>query len=877
MRGDDELRAVALQNAKAIAAARQRAESELRDLKDQLSVELEAMTRLQQVGSFCARPGVDFAACLGELLEAAIALTGADKGHLQLVERNTGELRIAVQRGFEEPFLSASARGMERHSGRRVAIEEVSEKSLLEAGVRAVQATPLVDSSDRLLGILSTHYAEPHRFSASEMRRMDLLARQGAEFLERRQSEAALRRSESRLRAVFEQAGVGMALLAEEGRLLSVNERYCGIAGRHERELIGRLPDTFIHRDELPRYVEMFRSLRQGGLDTADFETRLVRGDGRAVWINISIAPIRNAGASPSHYFAVVQDIDARKLGELLVDAQRQALQLLADGAPRDAILGFLIDAVEQHQPAKGLLAAILPLNEAGTHFERGIGRSMPPAFHAAIEGAEIAVAQRGALTVSDFNDDERARGYGELVVPHGIRSGWSAPIVSGDGAVLGTYANFYREPGDPTPENRAMLDVVLRTAAIAIERQRSDDARERLGCERLELLAAERAARVEAERAGRLKDEFLATLSHELRTPIQAVVGWAQVLQRQHRPEDLRVGLEAIERNSRVQAQLIADLLDMSRIVSGKLRLEVRTVDFRTTVDDAIDTVHPAAQAKEIRIHKEFDLVSGSVVRGDPGRLQQVVWNLLNNAVKFTPRGGRILVRLERAGSQVELRITDTGPGIPTAFLPHVFERFRQADPSTNRQHGGLGLGLAIVRSILEAHGGSVRADSTGAGEGTTFIVSLPAAVTHLGDEGAQALPTSEVDLHGVRILVVDDESDARTLFRRVLEDAGALVATAADADDALRKLQDERPDVVMSDIGMPGKDGYELIRAMRELDEDHGGRTPAIALTAFARVQDRTRAMLSGYQVHLTKPVEAAELCAAVASLSGRARPRS
>jgi signal transduction histidine kinase/CheY-like chemotaxis protein len=393
----------------------------------------------------------------------------------------------------------------------------------------------------------------------------------------------------------------------------------------------------------------------------------------------------------------------------------------------------------------------------------------------------------------------------------------------------------------------------------------------------------AERSARAEAERAGQMKDEFLATLSHELRTPLNAILGWAQILKASPpSSEDVTEGVEIIERNARAQTQIIEDLLDMSRIISGKIRLDVQRVDIAEVVRAAVDTVKPAANAKGIALRAVLDSVSPAV-SGDSNRLQQVFWNLLTNAVKFTPRGGRVQVLLERVNSHLEISIADNGEGIDPQFLPHVFDRFRQADATTTRRHGGLGLGLAIVKQLVELHGGSVRVKSPGKGQGTTFVVSLPLAVLHpdpptetlepesmtTGCEGSAGTP---IHIEGLKVLVVDDEPDARSLLRRLLQDCKATVFVAGSAEEAMALLESRRPDVLVSDIGMPGEDGYSLLRRVRALPDERGGATPAIALTAYVRAEDRVTAIMAGFQHHVSKPVEPRELIAMVAALGKR-----
>jgi signal transduction histidine kinase/CheY-like chemotaxis protein len=390
-----------------------------------------------------------------------------------------------------------------------------------------------------------------------------------------------------------------------------------------------------------------------------------------------------------------------------------------------------------------------------------------------------------------------------------------------------------------------------------------------------------ERTRWAESERLGKIKDEFLANLSHEIRTPLNAILGWSQLLKPgQTSNADLIEGLEVITRNARSQARLIDDLLDMSRIISGKMRLEVQRVDLPAVIDAAIESVKPAAEAKGMKLQQVIDPVAGPVT-GDPNRLQQVVWNLLSNAIKFTPKGGRVQVVVERSNSHVELSVSDTGKGIAADYLPHVFERFSQADASPKRGYTGLGLGLAIVKSLAELHGGSVRVKSGGEGKGTTFIVSLPISVVHTLDKGENLQHTGvqgsegllhTPDLKGIKVMVVDDEADAIGLVKRIMEDCGATVTACTSGAECLDCLPKQMPDVVIMDIGMADMDGYTLIGKIRALGPEQGGRTPAVALTAFARSEDRRQAMLAGFDVHVAKPVEPGELVAVVCRLARR-----
>src|SRR6185503_1117596 len=411
-------------------------------------------------------------------------------------------------------------------------------------------------------------------------------------------------------------------------------------------------------------------------------------------------------------------------------------------------------------------------------------------------------------------------------------------------------------------------------------ERKRTE-ALETSSAEREAMLEAERGARMLAQRTARMKDEFLATLSHELRTPLNAILGWTQLLRSRGTPEasELQRAMEIVERNARAQVRLIDDLLDLSRIISGRFRLDVQQISLSEIVRGSLDSIEPTAQAKGVRLESVLDPRS-VIVSGDPARLQQVFWNLLSNAVKFTPKGGKVQVLLQRVNSHIEFSVSDTGIGIPEDFLPHVFERFTQKDSSTHREYGGLGLGLAISKQLVDLHGGSIQAKSLGEGHGATFVVTLPLVIL-AKDSGPsprihptaaelpEAVPVPKLD--GVRALIVDDEADGLELIRRVLESQGALVTPVSSAEEALRLLKTHRPDVLISDIGMPGIDGYQFMRRMRAA-EPKDRRIPALALTALARPDDRKHAILAGYQAHLAKPFDLAELAIVVAGLVGR-----
>ena len=490
-------------------------------------------------------------------------------------------------------------------------------------------------------------------------------------------------------------------------------------------------------------------------------------------------------------------------------------------------------------------------------------------------------------IRIADVKKDPR---YGQMGPYHGmppghlpVRSYLAVPVISRTGEVIGGLFFGHPDPDVFTERAERIILGIAAQAAVGIDNARLYDDVRRAGRERERLLAAERTARTEAERVSLMKDEFLATLSHELRTPLNAILGWAQLLTSHDIDEgELELGLETIERNARAQTRLIEDLLEMSRIVSGKVRLDVQPTDLVTVIDSAVEAIRFSADSKSVTVRTILDPLAAPV-SGDPTRLQQIVWNLASNAVKFTPKGGKVEIRLARVNSHIELAVSDTGVGISPEFLPHVFERFRQADSSTTRKHAGLGIGLSIAKQLTELHGGTLRAQSKGTGEGSTFILSLPLAP--IRDAASGEHPASRrdtkvhfepVELDGISVLVVDDDADSRDYIARILKQSGANVAIAASADEAFDIVKHRRPDVIVSDVGMPDKDGYDFIREVRSLPQSAGGATPAIALTAFARSEDRTRAMLAGYQVHVSKPIEAPELIATVGSLTGRTGPR-
>jgi signal transduction histidine kinase len=479
-------------------------------------------------------------------------------------------------------------------------------------------------------------------------------------------------------------------------------------------------------------------------------------------------------------------------------------------------------------------------------------------------------------IFITAYADEmQTARGY-ELGAVDYILSPVIAPVIR---TKVRVFVDLYEARAALALSNQELeTRVTERTGELqkSNERLQAEIAeRLRAEAEREALLAREKVLRAEAEELSRLKDEFLATMSHELRTPLNAIFGWITLLRTRRLDEATQErALETIERNARAQKRLIEDLLDVSRIVTGKVALELVTVDPRRVVEAALETMHPAAQAKGLKIVPLLDIGAGTV-RGDFARLQQIVCNLLSNAIKFTDAGGHVEVCLARRNGEVEISIADSGQGIKPEFLPLVFDRFRQEDGSISRRHGGLGLGLAIVRHLVELHAGSVDAQSAGEGKGARFIVRLPVREANLiprvTEAPANGIVTAAM-LMGVRLLVVDDDPGARELISGMLEGFGAQVSVAESGQAALALLFAQRPDVLIADLGMPGMDGYALIEQVRALDPDFGGLTPAVAVTAYASPQDRLRALQAGYQNHVAKPVEAEELAIVIASLAGR-----
>jgi signal transduction histidine kinase/ActR/RegA family two-component response regulator len=565
---------------------------------------------------------------------------------------------------------------------------------------------------------------------------------------------------------------------------------------------------------------------------------------------------------------------ELQSVNEQLGERERSLVDLLettAGDAGESEALAKLGETIERLLAGRAMGAALLEVSgeEMVIHPLFGV-RPGPATIRRERTLGELALRRRRAAALADV----ALRPDLDLpALAHGVtRSVAAAPLAFSD-VVAGVLEVYSTEPTEWPERDLRLVQWLAEQCGRLLTTSRLKDERERL-------LQAEHAARRDAEQANRAKDEFVATLSHELRTPLNAVLGWAALLKRSGCTDSAEMlkGVDVIERNARHQAQLISDLLDISRILAGKARLDVHVVDLPLVIENALESVRPAAEAKDVRIEHDLETVDRAVI-GDPTRLQQVVWNLLTNAIKFTPRGGEVRVSVARVASYVQIKVSDTGDGIDPDLLPWLFGRYRQADSSFTRRHGGLGLGLAITKHIVELHGGTIEARSEGLGKGATFSVLLPVRAAHAGSGEPAESPCAEdsisplansQSLRDLAILVVDDEPDARELVGRILSDCGAKVTLAASGCEALRVLGEQRPNVLVSDIGMPEMDGFALIREVRSRYSDDDRRLVAVALTAYARPEDRTRTLLAGFHSHVAKPVEPVELVATIARLA-------
>jgi PAS domain S-box-containing protein len=720
---------------------RKRVEKSLRASRSRLAADLKAITCLYEVGNRCVRAGNGSQQCLEMILDAAVSITGADKGNIQLFDHGSGALVIAAQLGFEEPFLKffarvrdgSSACGAAMLSAQSLLVEDVTRSelfagqasldALLDAGVRAVQSTPLLSSDGSLLGMISTHFSRPTRLDERELRLMDLLARLAADYLERKQAEEKLRESEERLRLAHSAANIGTFDWDIAGGLsvwAPETERMWGLPG-------GGFGGTYedwkkqVHPEDLPGANDMVRRALADPDTPYSFEYRIIRPDGSVRWIYAKGSTIRDESGRPVRMIGINMDVTDRKQAE----------------------------------------------------------------------------------------------------------------------------------------------------------------------AERERLLAEEQRLREAAEAATRAKDEFLAVVSHEMRSPLNAVLGYARMARaKSHDAAAVARYCEIIARHARMQQKLIEDLLDTARLISGKLKLELAPADLRLVLEEAVEVVRPAAEAKRIDLEARFGRAPKQLLC-DAARLRQVVWNLLQNAVKFTPEGGRVELRMKPAGRRVRVIVSDTGRGIEADFLPAVFDRFSQGDMSRTRRHGGLGLGLALSKQLVEMHGGTIEAASAGAGRGATFTVTLPLGAPRVASYPQPARPIAEISvgpeamplkdlprLDGMRVLVVDDQEEARLMIAQSLGEWGAAVTAVASGREALALIEREAFDALVCDIAMPEMDGYEVVGRLRAMggapERSRLSLLPAVALTALARPEDRMQTLSAGFQMHVAKPVELAELIMVIATVT-------
>jgi PAS domain S-box-containing protein len=770
---------------------------------------------------------------------------------------------------------------------------------------RAFWSMPLVVES-RPIGLLGMGFYREQHFSDGERTFVDAFVKQCAQALrraERRDRELALSRW---LSTTLQSIGDAVIATDTAGCVTFMNGIAERLTGWRESEARGRpLEEVFVIFSELTREPvksPVAKILREGTVVGLSNHTVLRSRSGSEIPIDDSGAPIRD-GPEIFGVVLVFRDVTAEKRNDKRRAFLARAAETLASSLDYRTTLAHVaqlavpqladwctVDILEPHATVPQQLA-VAHADPAKVAHARKLGERYPPDPKASTGAPQVIRTGKSelyaeipeALLEAVARDEEHLRLLRDLR----LESAMVVALPGRAGRALGAMTFIYAASGRRyTREDLDFAESFAKHAAMAIENARAlkevEAANDR-----------ERLLRREAEQANAVKDEFLATVSHELRTPLNAILGWAVTLQRRDTSPEVRRALGVIERNALTQRRLIEDLLDVSRIISGKLTLALRPVDVADAVLAAVEGARPAAEAKGIALTaKSMDDGPSLTILADADRLQQILWNLLANAVKFTPKGGAVSVEVRRLGSEVVAKVTDTGEGIAAAALPGIFELFRQADNSTTRRHGGLGLGLSLVKELAAAHGGTVEATSAGEGRGATFVVRLPArALTpavHVESRTAtrrldiepgmesDLVPEVSTDvlprLDGLAVLVVDDEEDAREIVGNVFVELGARVYTADSAASALDWFRAIRPDVVVSDIGMPHADGYSLIRSIRSLAAHEGGRTPAVALTAYSGTQDAERAFAAGYQRHVTKPVDPHKLVALVANLAGR-----
>lgn len=679
---------------------------------------------------------------------------------------------------------------------------------------------------------------------------------------------------QNRYREIFIHSREPIAIISVGGQYIEQNGAHRELLGYSDAELRGKTPAIHLGEEVFER---IGRQLAVKGEYRGEVTSRTKNGELRQ--IELSAFAMRNSRGEPICFVGIKHDITERKRIEERLAVQHAVTRALSESASlRDCAQNILRTFCAGFEWEFGAFWKI----DAGAQVIRCVETCLSPAskvrkFHEVTKGRSF---EKGIGLPGRVWKDGKPHWIANVVedpnfprapiaAEEGLRGAFGFPILAGR-EVLGVIEFFSREIREPDDDLLRMVAGIGWQVGQFTKRKRAEE-------ERAKLLESERAAREDAEKANRLKDEFLATLSHELRTPLNAVIGWSRMLKsgRLDRESSLHA-LEVIERNAWAQKQIIEDILDVSRVITGKLQLNLGPVDLVAVVDAALDAVRPALEAKNIKIETIID-AGLKIVPGDADRLQQVVWNLLSNAAKFTPLDGMVEVRVTQDDAHVQIQVSDSGPGIDPDFLPHVFERFRQADGSITRTYGGLGLGLAIVRHLVELHGGIITAENKTDGSGAVFTVKLRLPSSELGTEALSSVLFEEAEpeapsLENLRILIVDDERDTLDLVALELTQHGAKVTGVTSADRALAVLENSRFDLMISDLAMPGTDGYELIRKLRKSEAGGERKMPAVALTAYARVQDRMQAILAGYNTHVAKPVEANELITVVASLTGR-----
>jgi PAS domain S-box-containing protein len=680
---------------------------------------------------------------------------------------------------------------------------------------------------------------------------------------ERKRAEDALRESERRFRQLAENINEVFWISDPRGpEILYVSPGYEEVWDRTCQSLYER-PSSYldaIHPGDREHVLAALQKQSRG--EHTDEEYRIVHADGSIRWVRDRAFPIKDDTGAVYRVAGIAENITGRKRAEQALRASEERFSKAFNLNP-------------QPMSIRTLDGLIIDVNDG---FLRLTGYTREEVIGRTATDLKIWTSNSDRSDVMKTLGDDKS--IHNVEITFRMKSGEEKVcLFSAEVITIGDEQYILAATSDITERKQAEVEreqLLAREKAARIEAEQA----EKLS---IELLQREQTARTQAEVANRAKDQFLATISHELRTPLNAILGWARILRSGKLNEATSAqALDTIERNAKAQTQLINDILDVSRIVAGKLHLEVRPVDLAEVIEAAVDVIRPAANAKEIQLQVTLDPKAGPV-SGDPDRLQQIVWNLLSNAIKFTLKGGQVQVRLVRLDSHVEISVSDTGIGINAGFLPYVFDSFRQADSSYTRTYSGLGLGLAIVRHLVELHGGKVEAFSDGEGKGATFKVNLPLLAAREVEEspaidrGAKRpVPSAEFDwlpkLDGLRLLVVDDDSDARKLLSLMLSQSGAEVVTVASAAEAIDSIERFTPDLLISDIEMPGEDGYSLIQKVRSLDAKLGSRIPAVALTAHARAEDHRRALSAGFQSHVAKPVTANDLIEVIAGLTGR-----